>query len=116
MCFQCRTGQAHLCPRTRILGVDVPGAFADFVVVPEKVVWQNDRSKLPPEIATLQEPFGNAVHSCTVADLRGRVLCRFAGEGPGRHRMEAGPGASTRVIRVDSGQRTVVLRVADVQR
>ena len=53
MCFHCRTGQAHLCPQTRILGVDRPGAFADYVVVPESVIWQNDRSKLPPEIATL---------------------------------------------------------------
>lgn len=62
MCFQCRTGQAHLCPLTSILGVDRPGAFADYVVVPEKVIWQNDRDKLAPEIATLQEPFGNAVY------------------------------------------------------
>ena len=58
MCFQCRTGQAHMCERTQILGVDRDGAFAPYVVVPEAVIWQNDRSKLPPEIATLQEPFG----------------------------------------------------------
>lgn len=81
MCFQCRTGQAHLCPRTSILGVDQPGAFADFVVVPEKVVWQNDRTRLPPEIATLQEPFGNAVYVTMGQDLTGQTIA-ILGCGP----------------------------------
>jgi len=71
MCYQCRTGQAHMCPNTEILGVDRDGAFANYVVVPEKVIWQNDRDKLPPEIATLQEPFGNAVFSTMNQDLSG---------------------------------------------
>jgi len=71
MCYQCRTGQAHMCPNTEILGVDRDGAFANYVAVPEKVIWQNDRTKLPPEIATLQEPFGNAVFSTMNQDLSG---------------------------------------------
>lgn len=74
MCFQCRTGQAHMCERTQILGVDRDGAFAPRVVVPEAVIWQNDRSKLPPEIATLQEPFGNAVFATSEQDLAGRAI------------------------------------------
>src|SRR5436309_9788873 len=74
MCFQCRTGQAHMCERTRILGVDREGAFARYVAVPESVIWQNDRSKLPPEIATLQEPFGNAVFATSEQDLAGRSV------------------------------------------
>jgi threonine 3-dehydrogenase len=74
MCFQCRTGQAHMCERTRILGVDRDGAFAGYLVVPETVIWQNDRSKLPPEIATLQEPFGNAVFATSEQDLAGRSV------------------------------------------
>jgi threonine 3-dehydrogenase len=74
MCFQCRTGQAHMCERTRILGVDLDGAFARYLVVPEAVIWQNDRSKLPPEIATLQEPFGNAVFATSEQDLAGRSV------------------------------------------
>ncbi len=81
MCFQCRTGQAHLCPRTSILGVDRPGAFADYVVVPEKVIWQNDRQKLAPEIATLQEPFGNAVYTTMGQDITGLSLA-ILGCGP----------------------------------
>jgi threonine 3-dehydrogenase len=74
MCFQCRTGQAHMCERTRILGVDRDGAFAEYVAVPEAVIWKNDRSKLPPEIATLQEPFGNAVFATSSQDLAGRSV------------------------------------------
>jgi threonine 3-dehydrogenase len=74
MCFHCRTGQAHMCERTRILGVDRDGAFAEYVVVPEQVLWANNRSKLPPEIATLQEPFGNAVFATSEQDLAGRSV------------------------------------------
>jgi threonine 3-dehydrogenase len=74
MCFQCRTGHAHMCERTRILGVDRDGAFARYVTVPESVIWRNDRSKLPPEIATIQEPFGNAVFATSEQDLAGRAV------------------------------------------
>lgn len=74
VCFQCRTGNAHMCQSTRILGVDRDGAFAQFVAVPESVIWQNDRAKLPPEIATLQEPFGNAVFATSDLDLMGRSV------------------------------------------
>ena len=74
MCFQCRTGQAHMCPRTRILGVDRDGCFAEYVALPESVIWQNDRDKLPPEIATLQEPFGNAVFATLAHELAGQSV------------------------------------------
>lgn len=74
MCFQCRTGQAHMCPKTQILGVDRDGAFAHYVAVPEKVIWQNDRRKLPPEIATLQEPFGNAVYATLFQEVTGQSV------------------------------------------
>jgi len=81
MCYQCRTGQAHMCPKTSILGVDRDGAFAEYVAVPEKVIWQNDRSKLPPEIATLQEPFGNAVFTVFAQPVTGQTMGVF-GCGP----------------------------------
>ncbi|MGZ4308301.1 MAG: L-threonine 3-dehydrogenase [Gaiellaceae bacterium] len=73
-CFQCRTGHAHMCEQTSILGVDRDGAFAQYVVVPESVLWPNDRTKLPPEIATLQEPFGNAVFATSDHELTGRSV------------------------------------------
>jgi threonine 3-dehydrogenase len=74
MCFRCRTGQAHMCEQTRILGVDRDGAFAEFVAVPEAVIWKNDRDKLPPEVATLQEPFGNAVFATSAQELTGKSV------------------------------------------
>ena len=73
-CHQCRTNQAHLCPNTDVLGVDRDGAFADYISVPEKVIWQNDRTKLAPEIAALQEPFGNAVFATSEIDLTGKNI------------------------------------------
>jgi len=81
MCFQCRTGQAHMCPRTRIVGVDCDGTFAEYVALPETVIWKNDPAKLPPEIATLQEPFGNAVYATLAHDLAGQTVGVF-GCGP----------------------------------
>jgi threonine 3-dehydrogenase len=74
MCFQCRTGHAHMCERTKILGVDRDGAFAEYVAVPESVVWLNDRGRLTPEIASLQEPFGNAVFATGEQELTGRSV------------------------------------------
>ena len=74
MCFHCRTGNGHMCERTQILGVDRDGAFARYVAVPESVIWKTDRTKLPPEIATLQEPFGNAVFATSEQDLAGRSV------------------------------------------
>jgi threonine 3-dehydrogenase len=74
VCINCRTGRAHMCEFTEILGVERDGAFAEFVAIPESVVWQNDRAKLPPEIATLQEPFGNAVFALSHADLAGKTV------------------------------------------
>ena len=80
-CFQCRTGQAHMCPRTQILGVDRDGCFAEYISVPESVIWKNDRGKLPPEIATLQEPFGNAVYATLTNELPGKTVAVY-GCGP----------------------------------
>lgn len=74
VCVHCRTGHAHMCERTQILGVDRDGALAEYVLVPESVIWQNDRAKLPPEIATLQEPFGNAVYATSTQDLPGQSV------------------------------------------
>src|SRR6187397_203363 len=74
VCFHCRTGKAHMCEQTKILGVDRDGGFADYVAVPASVIWRNDRTKLPPEIATLQEPFGNAVFATSEQDLAGRSV------------------------------------------
>jgi threonine 3-dehydrogenase len=49
-CSTCRTGRAHICENLRILGVDIEGAFAEYVVIPAGNAW-------------IVEPFGNAVHA-----------------------------------------------------
>ena len=98
MCFHCRTGQAHMCERTQILGVDRDGAFARYVAVPESVIWKNDRAKLPPEIATLQEPFGNAVFATERAGSL-RPLGRGARLRP-RRAVQRSPSPAPRERRV----------------
>ena len=81
LCYQCRTGQAHMCPNTEILGVDREGCFAEFVAVPEKVIWRNNRACNPPETACLQEPFGNAVFATLNQDITGKSVA-ILGCGP----------------------------------
>jgi len=61
-CYQCRTGKMHICRNLKILGVDINGAYAEYVVIPELNAWKNDKD-LDPEIAAIQEPLGNAVHA-----------------------------------------------------
>jgi threonine 3-dehydrogenase len=79
-CLQCRTGQGHVCRFTRILGIDVDGVFAEYAVIPESNLIVCD-SSIPPEIACVQEPFGNAVHSVFVDDILGATVVVF-GCGP----------------------------------
>ncbi len=71
-CYQCRTGRAHVCRSLRILGVHVPGSFAQYVVIPETNAWVYEG--LSPEIAALQEPLGNAVHACFVEEIAGQAV------------------------------------------
>ncbi|MEP6756797.1 MAG: L-threonine 3-dehydrogenase [Chthonomonadales bacterium] len=71
LCLQCRSGQAHVCENTRILGVDVDGCFGSHVVVPQASAWKNDPA-LPFEIASIQDPLGNAVHTALSGEIIGR--------------------------------------------
>ena len=80
VCFQCRTGQAHVCKNYRILGVDRDGSFAEYVVLPESVLWKTSRD-IPPELASVQEPLGNAVDAALVEDLTGHTVL-ITGCGP----------------------------------
>jgi len=80
ICFQCRTGQAHVCRRYRLLGVDVDGSYAEYVLLPERVLWKTSR-EIPPEIACVQEPLGNAVDAALAEDLSGQSVL-ITGCGP----------------------------------
>jgi threonine 3-dehydrogenase len=70
-CYQCRTGRAFVCQHMRILGVHVPGAFAEYVILPEQNAWVFEG--YPFEIAALQEPLGNAVFSAFVEEVAGQT-------------------------------------------
>ena len=72
-CKQCLLNERHVCANTRILGVDVDGCFAPYVVVPEGSAWKNDRS-IPPYLACVQDPLGNAVHTTLAGEVVGRSV------------------------------------------
>ena len=61
-CSTCQTGRAHICENLRILGVDIEGAFADFVVLPAGNAWVVGDG-IDVEVASIMEPFGNGVHA-----------------------------------------------------
>lgn len=71
LCYQCRTGQSHICRKCSILGVDRQGCFADYVVIPAANAWPNPPG-LPPDVASVQEPFGNAVDTVFAGDVPGK--------------------------------------------
>jgi len=79
-CKQCMTGQMHICHNLKILGVDTNGAFAEYLVVPEVVLWKNDTS-IPPEFLSIQEPLGNAVHATLIEPVHGKSVA-ILGDGP----------------------------------
>jgi len=72
-CSFCRTGKGHLCENTEILGVHRDGAYAEYIVVPAVNAWA-DPPDMPFSIASLQENFGNAVHSASVPLVAGRKV------------------------------------------
>ena len=79
-CHMCRTGNAHVCKTVSILGIDRDGAFAEYLKVPATNVIVNDPD-LPPELATMQDPLGNAVYTVTNANVPGKTVAIF-GLGP----------------------------------
>jgi 2-desacetyl-2-hydroxyethyl bacteriochlorophyllide A dehydrogenase len=80
-CERCTSGRAHLCERRQLIGAHRPGAFADFVVVPEGNV-----HRLPAdadlEAAAWTEPIACAIHACRLAEVaRGQDIL-ILGAGP----------------------------------
>lgn len=73
-CYQCRVGDLHVCARDKIIGISQDGCFAEYLRLPAKSLWPTDLSKIRPEVAAIQEPFGNAVHACQSVDLRGKTV------------------------------------------
>jgi threonine 3-dehydrogenase len=79
-CRNCLAGRRHLCHEPKGLGVSLPGAFADYVVVPKGNVWRHIDG-LDPEIGAIFDPFGNAVHTALEFPVLGEDVL-ITGAGP----------------------------------
>jgi threonine 3-dehydrogenase len=77
VCYQCRIGQTHICANDIIIGIAQDGCFAEYIKLPAQTLWPTDPRRIKLSVAALQEPFGNAVHAASVADLRGRTVAVF---------------------------------------
>jgi threonine 3-dehydrogenase len=79
-CRNCLSGRGHICARTKAVGVNRPGAFADYVVIPEANVRPIPDS-IPDEVAAILDPLGNAVHTALAFDVVGEDVL-ITGAGP----------------------------------
>ncbi|QNF29606.1 MULTISPECIES: L-threonine 3-dehydrogenase [Metabacillus] len=79
-CSQCLTGKAHICKYTKIIGVDTRGCFAEYVALPAANLWKNPKEMLY-DVAAIQEPMGNAVHTVLSGDVIGKTVA-IIGCGP----------------------------------
>jgi threonine 3-dehydrogenase len=79
-CRNCMAGRRHLCAFTSGIGVDRPGAFAEYVALPMSNVWEHNPG-IDLDVAALFDPFGNAVHTALQYDLLGEDVL-ITGAGP----------------------------------
>lgn len=79
-CRNCLAGRRHLCNKTSGVGVNRPGAFAEFLSIPETNVWAAD-PKIPLEVLSCFDPLGNAVHTTLSFDVLGEDVL-ITGAGP----------------------------------
>jgi threonine 3-dehydrogenase len=78
-CRNCLAGRRHLCANTKGVGVNRPGAFAEYIALPMSNVWVHHKS-IPLDIAAIFDPFGNAVHTALSFPVLGEdVLVTGAG-------------------------------------
>lgn len=79
-CRNCMAGRRHMCARTKGVGVNRPGAFADYVSLPAANVWEHQIG-IDLDVASIFDPFGNAVHTALQFDLLGEDVL-ITGAGP----------------------------------
>ena len=79
-CRNCLAGRRHLCAQTSGIGVDRPGAFAEYLALPMSNVWEHSAG-IDLDVAALFDPFGNAVHTALQYDLLGEDVL-ITGAGP----------------------------------
>ncbi len=98
-CRQCRSGNGHICVRTKIYGLHEDGAFAEFVKVPASNVIKLG-SYVPIRVGAFLDALGNAVHATQICDLAGKTVA-ITGFGP--------IGAMAAAIAEHSGASTVIV-------
>ena len=79
-CRNCLAGRRHLCKDTKGVGVNRPGAFAEYIALPMTNVWVHDPN-IPRDIQAIFDPFGNAVHTALSFDVLGEDVL-ITGAGP----------------------------------
>jgi len=79
-CRNCLAGRRHLCKDTKGIGVNRPGAFAEYISVPMTNVWHHQNG-IDPEVAAIFDPFGNAVHTALSFNVLGEDVL-ITGAGP----------------------------------
>ncbi len=72
-CPACKHKQFHACAKTKIRGVSLPGAFADYVIVSASNVVKLP-AELPPKVGAILDPLGNAVHTALKVPVEGRKV------------------------------------------
>jgi threonine 3-dehydrogenase len=80
VCRNCLAGRRHLCMNTSGVGVNRPGAFAEYLVIPVTNVWHCDPS-ISLDLLSCFDPFGNAVHTALAFDVLGEDVL-ITGAGP----------------------------------
>jgi threonine 3-dehydrogenase len=105
-CRNCLAGRRHLCAQTSGVGVDRPGAFAEYLTLPMSNVWEH-RPGIDPDVAALFDPLGNAVHTALQYDLLGEDVL-ITGAGP--------IGAMAAAVCRHAGARHVVITDINPQR
>jgi threonine 3-dehydrogenase len=80
-CRNCLAGRRHLCAHTQGVGVNRPGAFAEYIVLPMSNVWHHHDESIDRDVAAIFDPFGNAVHTALHFDVLGEDVL-ITGAGP----------------------------------
>jgi threonine 3-dehydrogenase len=79
-CRNCLAGRRHLCAHTRGVGVNRPGAFAEYIALPMSNIWRHNPG-INREVAAIFDPFGNAVHTALSFPVLGEDIL-ITGAGP----------------------------------
>lgn len=72
-CYQCQTGQGHICQTVKIGGIDMDGCYAEFIKLPASQLVKVPES-IPPEHAACLDALGNAVHTVEKGHVGGKIV------------------------------------------